>query len=156
GEKADVSVPEWTGRSVAASQSLLDVVLGSLDGATERAGALKSEALQALGWQFGFLLAALALAAGSFLAIRARVIPPLHAIRDGMVKLASGDLDVEVGYSERHDEIGALAGTLATFKENAVAKAKIEEEQAARRTEAMKRQENVAAAIKSFEGEIGG
>ena len=72
------------------------------------------------------------------------------------MKLAAGDLDVEVGFSQRHDEIGALAGTLATFKASAVEKQRIEAEQKARHEETEKRQEVVGMAIHNFEGEIGG
>ena len=41
-----------------------------------------------------------------------RVIKPLHTMRDAMLKVAAGDLYVDTGYAERHDEIGALAGAL--------------------------------------------
>jgi|HubBroStandDraft_6_1064221.scaffolds.fasta_scaffold324986_3 methyl-accepting chemotaxis protein len=44
------------------------------------------------------------------------VINPLHAIRDAMLQFATGDLSVDAGYAERHDEIGALAGSFAVFK----------------------------------------
>jgi methyl-accepting chemotaxis protein len=155
GNKPDISVADWTKRSVGASQTVLDVVLAALDAASDRAVALRDGALRSLALQLSFLVAALAMVVGSFFVIGRRVVRPLHAIRDGMVKLAGGDLDVAVGYTDRDDEIGALAGTLASFKEAAVAKLRIEEEQKARHAEAAKRQEAIEQSIKAFEGEIG-
>jgi methyl-accepting chemotaxis protein len=156
GEKPEVPVQGWTSRSVPAIQTLLEVILAALDGANERAGVLRSGAARDLATQLGLLAGALALGIGSFLAVGSRVIRPLHAIRDRMIKVAAGDLDVEVAFTERKDEIGALAGTLATFKDNAIAKARIEEEQKFRHAEAAKRQQTTDAAIRAFEGQIGG
>ncbi len=155
GEKPDITMANWSPRSLPAVAAVLDIALAALDAASERAGAMRSDAMESLAIQLGLLAAALVLGMGSFFAIGSRVIRPLHAIRDRMVKVASGDLDVEVAFTERKDEIGALAGTLATFKENAVAKARIEEEQKARHAETAKRQESVEGAIRLFEGEIG-
>ena len=55
-----------------------------------------------------------------------RVIKPLHNMRDAMLKVAAGDLAVDTGYTARSDEIGALAGALETFKQQAADKARIE------------------------------
>ncbi len=155
GQKPDITVAAWSGRSVPSIETLLGVILAALDSANDRAATMRSDAMESLAIQLGLLAAALALGMGSFFAIGSRVIRPLHAIRDRMVKVASGDLDVEVAFTERKDEIGALAGTLATFKENALAKARIEEEQKARHAETAKRQDSVEGAIRLFEGEIG-
>jgi methyl-accepting chemotaxis protein len=156
GEKPGMSATEWSAKSLPQTEALLAVVLAALDAANERAGVLRSDAMRDLGTQLGLLAGALALAVGSFLAVGSRVIRPLLAIRDRMLKVAAGDLNVEVAFTERKDEIGALAGTLATFKDNAVAKARIEEEQKTRHAEAAQRQQATEAAIRSFEGQIGG
>jgi methyl-accepting chemotaxis protein len=133
----------------------MDVSTEALNAASDHAADLRSDALRSFALHLALLAGALALTVGSFLAIGGRVIRPLHAIRDGMVKLAAGDLHVEVGFAERRDEIGALAGTLATFKANALSKERIETEQKARHEETAKRQEVVGMAIQRFEGEIG-
>ncbi|HWE73968.1 MAG TPA: HAMP domain-containing methyl-accepting chemotaxis protein [Stellaceae bacterium] len=156
GEKPDISVPDWTKRSVGGSLTVLEVVLAALDAAGERAAAMHSDALRSLAAQLGFLAIALAVMAGSMWLIGRRVVRPLHAIRDAMVKLAGGDLTVDVGNTERKDEIGALFGTLVTFKANAVEKQRIEEEQKERHAEAVKRQEGIELSIKAFEKEVGG
>ena len=156
GEKPSIAAAAWTARALPATEAILGVVLAALDAANERAGVMRSDAMRDLATQLGLLAGALALAVGSFLAVGSRVIRPLLAIRDRMVKVAAGDLNVAVAFTERKDEIGALAGTLATFKDNAIAKARIEEEQKMRHAEAAQRQQATEAAIRAFEGQIGG
>ncbi len=156
GEKSELTVPVWMQRSLPAVSKIQDVSIAALDAASDHAAELRNAALQTLLVQLGLLITALALAAGSFIAIGSRVIRPLHAIRDAMVKLAGGDLAVDVGASVRRDEIGALFGTLATFKDNAIEKQRIEEEQKQRHADAVQRQEGIELSIKAFEKEIGG
>ena len=45
---------------------------------------------------------------------------PLTRMTEAMARLASGDLEVEVPRVSRKDEIGALAGALAVFRQNAL------------------------------------
>jgi HAMP domain-containing protein len=72
------------------------------------------------------LVLAIALACGAMLMVPRRVITPLHRMRDAMLQVASGALDIETGYQDRQDEIGALAGALETFKSQAQEKLAIE------------------------------
>ena len=80
-------------------------------------------ALRSLVLQLALLTVALALTFGAMMAVGRRVITPLHNMRDAMLKVAAGDLTVDTGYGERHDEIGALAGALETFKQQAAGQA---------------------------------
>ncbi len=67
------------------------------------------------------------------------------------IRLADGDVGVTVEGSDRKDEIGALAGALGTFKQNAIEKARIEEEQRARQTQAAARQQRIDGHIRAFD-----
>jgi methyl-accepting chemotaxis protein len=96
------------------------------------------------------LAAAIALTAGAMTAVSRRVIKPLHNMRDAMLSVANGDLAVDTGYGERRDEIGALAGALGTFKQQAKDKLKIEAQERERNAGAAARQR----AIESFVGEF--
>jgi len=156
GNKPNITPAAWSARSLPATEALLKVVVATLDAANDRANAMRGGAMRDLMIELALLIGAIALGVGSFYAVGSRVIRPLHAIRDRMVKVANGDLNVDVAFTERKDEIGALAGTLATFKDNAIAKARIEDEQKARHAEAAKRQEATEAAIRAFEGEVSG
>ena len=71
-----------------------------------------------------------------------------------MLKVAAGDLAVDTGYRERQDEIGALAGALETFKQQATEKLKIEAQERERNAGAAARQRAVEAYVGEFEGEV--
>jgi methyl-accepting chemotaxis protein len=156
GETPEITAGAWSQRSVPTIQNLLDIVLTALAAADDRASALRAAAARDLATQLALLVGALVLAVGSFLAVGARVIRPLHAIRDGMLKLASGDLNTVVGFADRRDEIGALAGTLATFKETAIEKQKLESRQAEERSARARRQEEIDQLVGFFGRSIGG
>ena len=68
------------------------------------------------------------------------------------IRLADGDVGVTVEGSGRRDEIGALAGALGTFKQNAIEKARIEEEQRGRQAQADARQQRIEGHIHAFDG----
>jgi methyl-accepting chemotaxis protein len=133
---------------------LLTVAESALDAAGEHAASQRGSAQRDLAVNLALLLLALALAGGSMVAVSRRVIRPLHQIQDAMLKVAGGNLDVEVSFANRQDEIGALAGALGTFKQNAVEKARIEDEQHTRHAQAAERQKAVEGHIGAFEGQM--
>ena len=53
---------------------------------------------------------------------------PIVEMTQTMRRLAAGDLEVEIGSTDRGDEIGEMAAALDVFKENAVRRQKAEEE----------------------------
>ena len=55
------------------------------------------------------------------LAFTNRIVSPITRMTAAMTRLAAGDLDVTVPARMRQDEIGAMAGALQVFKENAIA-----------------------------------
>ena len=88
---------------------------------------------------------------GAMTAVTRRVIKPLHNMRDAMLKVAAGDLAVDTGYGHREDEIGALAGALETFKQQAVDKLRIEAQERERNAGAVARQQSMEAYVGEFE-----
>jgi methyl-accepting chemotaxis protein len=68
------------------------------------------------------------------------------------IRLADGDVSVTVEGSGRKDEIGALAGALGTFKQNAIEKARIEVELRGRQAQAAARQQRIEGHIHAFDG----
>jgi methyl-accepting chemotaxis protein len=65
---------------------------------------------------------------GSF-AISRGITKPLSEITDAMDRLAEGDKTIEVNYTDKSDEIGALARALETFKSNAIRMDQLERDQ---------------------------
>ncbi len=155
GKKPEMTAAEWAPVTVGHLASLLTVAEGALDAAKDHAEAQHAAALRDLIVELSLLIAALGFAAGCMTAVRRRVLNPLQAIKAAMLKVANGDLTADAPFSHRTDEIGALAGALATFKQNAVEKTRIEDEQRERHGQATQRQKTVEASIVAFEAQIG-
>jgi len=84
------------------------------------------------------------------------IIGPLNGLRQGMARLAGGDLDVAIDGLGRKDEIGAMAEAVAVFKDNAqrIAQLQREQEEFRRRAEA-DRQTTMQALADEFEAHMG-
>src|ERR1043166_8670465 len=79
-----------------------------------------------------------------------RVIKPLHIMRDAMLKVAAGDLQVDTGYASRRD----LSGALETFKQQAADKVRIEAQERERNAGAMARQQAIESYVGEFESMV--
>ena len=97
------------------------------------------------------LLVALALGAAGLFVIRSRIVRPIAEIVSAMLAVARGELSFAIPHRQRRDEIGALAGALAVFKENAEEKAHAAERERRELEEKSRRQAAVAAAIADFD-----
>jgi methyl-accepting chemotaxis protein len=155
GEKPELTANQWNVVSADHMDSLVTVADAALAAAIEHGSNERAAATRGLIMELTFLVAAIILAFGSITTVTRRVIRPLHAMKDAMLRVAGGDLTTEVAFLDRQDEIGALASALGTFKQNAIEKERIEGEQRQRHEQAVARQETVEAYIKSFEGGIG-
>jgi methyl-accepting chemotaxis protein len=119
GEKAELTANQWSPITVGRLAAAVGVAEGALDAARAHSATQYSSAQRSLVIQLALLVAALALTFGAMTLVSRRVIKPLRNMRDAMLKVASGDLDIDTGYSQRKDEIGELAGALDTFKQQA-------------------------------------
>jgi methyl-accepting chemotaxis protein len=154
GEKAEITASQWSPITVGRMGSAVTVAEHALEEAKIRASALWSAAEQSLILQLSLLAGALVLALGSMMTVSRRVITPLHAIRDAMLKVAAGDLSVDAGFTQRRDEIGSLAGALGVFKRQAIEKERIEQQERERNLGAAARQQAIEAHIAAFEAQI--
>ncbi|TWF57329.1 methyl-accepting chemotaxis protein [Neorhizobium alkalisoli] len=78
-----------------------------------------------------------------FFAVRAWIIRPIKNLQDSMLALAGGDLSVTVPGTERSDEIGKMAATVQTFKDNALRTVAMEKDaEAGRATQETERVRN--------------
>jgi len=154
GEKAELTPIQWTNITVERLGAAVVVAEKALDAAKEQGLKLNAAAFRELIITLSLLLTATAIAVISVIVVTKRVITPLHSVRDAMLSVASGDLSVEVPFAARKDEIGALAGALGTFKQSAVEKARIEDEQKQRHTRNAERQQSVEQHIGAFESQV--
>jgi methyl-accepting chemotaxis protein len=79
------------------------------------------------------------------------IVRPIRGVTDALQRLANGDLNVEVVGTDRRDEVGDIARTMATFKENAEARARLAVEEERQQREKIAQGERVAGLIQSFE-----
>jgi methyl-accepting chemotaxis protein len=154
GEKAELTPNQWTPITVGRLATAVGVAEAALDAARDHAALLRSTAQRSLIMQLSLLAGALALAFGAMAIVTRRAIKPLHNMRDAMLKVAAGDLHVDTGYAARHDEIGALAGALETFKQQAADKARIEAQERERNAGAMARQQAIESYVGEFESMV--
>jgi methyl-accepting chemotaxis protein len=151
GEKPEMTANQWSPVTVGRMGSAVVVAERALDAAKEHIQAEHTQAQEALILQLGLLALAFALTSGAMTAVSRRITTPLHNIRDAMLKVAAGDLTVSAGYADRHDEIGALAGALETFKQQAVDKVRIEAQERERNAGATMRQQAIEGYVGEFE-----
>jgi methyl-accepting chemotaxis protein len=151
GEKPELTASQWTPISIGHMGTAVVVAERALETAKNNALARHSQAQRSLVLQLALLVSALALTFGTVTAVSRRVTTPLRNMRDAMLKVAAGDLAVDTGYAHRRDEIGALAGALETFKQQAVDKLRIEQQERERHAGAAARQQAVEGYVGEFE-----
>jgi methyl-accepting chemotaxis protein len=151
GDKAEMTANQWSPVTVGRLGAAVGVAEAALEAAREHTGMLRSDAQHSLILQLALLAFAVALTFAAMMAVTRRVIKPLHNMRDAMLKVAAGDLTVDTGYVQRQDEIGALAGALETFKQQAVDKLRIEAQERERNVGASARQQAMEAHVGEFE-----
>jgi methyl-accepting chemotaxis protein len=154
GEKAELTANQWTPLTVGRLAAAVGVAEAALDAAREHTSAQRALAQRALTLQLGLLAFAIALTVGAMTTVGRRVIKPLHNMRDAMLKVAAGDLTVDTGYAERQDEIGALAGALETFRQQAMDKLRIEKQEDERNAGAAARQQTIETHVGEFESMV--
>ena len=151
GEKPEMPADKWSPFTVEKLGTAVAVANAALNSAKERSANLRAGAQHSLILQLGLLAIAIAMTIGAMTAVTRRVIKPLHNMRDAMLKVAAGDLAVDTGYGHREDEIGALAGALETFKQQAADKRRIEAQERERNAGAVARQQSMEAYVGEFE-----
>ena len=154
GEKPEMTSDQWSPYTVSRLASVLAVAEGALEAAKEHAATQQSAALSRLTGELALLALAVLLAVGSMAAVSRRVIGPLRKIQDAMLKVAAGDLTADASFPGRTDEIGALAGALGTFKQNAAEKARMDDESKKRSEQRAARQQAIEDAVKAFEAQV--
>ncbi len=151
------TVSQWSPMSVARLATILNVADAALATAREHAAATQASAFRTLSVQLAELALALAFAIAAMVLMARRVIGPLTEIKDGMLRLASGDTTVESRFASRQDEIGALAGAMQTFKDNMIEAERLRSERSeneARAAEA--RRADMMRLADAFQATVGG
>jgi methyl-accepting chemotaxis protein len=147
----------WFEQATTAIDTLL--ALGRQMGAEAQAAvvATSAQSQSTLLFNLAALLVCAVLALVSVYLINRRIATPMTAMTASMRRLADGDTAVAIIGTGRGDEIGAMAQAVQVFKDNAIAVARLQDEQEAlkRQAEAEKRQALEALAA-GFEASVQG
>lgn len=111
---------QWLDYSVPHLARILDLAQVAMDEARLRALASRDLADRALKIHTALLCVVLVLAFAGMRLIGRRVVGPIGVLRDRTVRLAAGDLTIDVPFTDREDEIGALGRALAVFRDTMV------------------------------------
>ncbi len=124
-----VNAVEWINKATAATKTIQD--LSKAVGVTARnvAQSSASDANVQLISGIVVLLVTLGIGGGAFWLVAIRIARPLTRLGDSMSEIAHGDLESEIKGTARQDEIGLMARSLQMFKEAAIEKVRLEEEQ---------------------------
>lgn len=91
-----------------------------------------------------------------FYFVASMVTIPLIRLRDAMLSLAAGDINVDLREAALKTEIGEMARAVLVFRENAAERARLEEQTRTERYHEIHRQKRIEALIQHFRGAIGG
>jgi methyl-accepting chemotaxis protein len=103
----------------------------------------------------GLVLGVTLLAALAALLAARSITRPLRALTLHMEKLADGDTSGELEGAELTNEIGAMTRAVAVFRDNAIARERLEQEAEVERQRELQRQSVLDEMIVSFRGTVG-
>ena len=137
-----ISAADWFVASSEAIESLVALQNALIIANQEYTADASEAALNYLLLLGLFLVSGTVVGLLAFLAVSRGVAAPLNRMTRAMGRLAEGDTGVTIPAVGRRDEIGQMASAVQVFKDNAIEKQRLEQEQAAaaERTEAEKRQ----------------
>jgi len=150
-----VKVADQTSLSFDLAEPLTTVIKNAATGVS---AGTRADFAAGSDWALRLILAIvpLTLLAGSVISwlIGRSITSPLARIRSTMDVLSRGEA-AEVVDTDRNDEIGAMARTLAVFQTNQTEKARLEASQQAEGEERLRRQQTFEAAVRDFRSVAG-
>jgi methyl-accepting chemotaxis protein len=153
-QKPEMTADVWSPYTVPRLGVMLDVANAALTQAADRAATIRSTALSGLIERLVALVAAIAASVFGLWVVGRRVAGPLLALRETTERLVQGDLSAAPLFVNRTDEIGALAHALDAFREQAIAKVRIEDDQRTQRDTAEQRRIAVEDHIGGFQTQV--
>jgi methyl-accepting chemotaxis protein len=154
GKPAGLSGGEWVERSNPGLESLIAIGNTAFEITEDYAGGQAAEAMWKVYEQVVLVVLFLGFGAASMILTITRVARPMATITKAMGVVAGGDLACAIPFARRTDEIGDLARALSVFRDNALAKARIEAAQRENQEHAEQRQREIERHIAQFEGSI--
>jgi len=116
--------------------------------------ALKDAWIRLIG-SLSTLLAVCVVTGGVIVVLLRQVIQRLGKLTTAVVRLADDDLDVDIGRSDRSDEVEAMAKALIVLRDNARQSRRVAEDARQAQEQRLVRAERIANEVKAFEAEAG-
>ncbi len=148
---------EWRDRSRRAAQSVQRLAGTAADHSRQIAMAAVDRGTRHINVDIVLLALGSAVIAISLAFVFWRVTRPLGRMTNAMSRLAAGNIEIEVPWAHRRDEIGEMGRALRVFRENAIEKAGLQLEQ--KEKESAAREEKRRAMLEladRFEGQVKG
>ena len=137
-----------------AAHALAEMNIQAGDAAGRSARGSQAEAVRSTVIMLGVTLL---IALGATLYSFVGVSRPITVMTQAMRRLADGDVQAEIPYAARRDEIGAMSATVAVFRRNLLHTRTLEGEAARARAESeTQRREATRTLADRFEGAVGG
>ncbi len=125
-------------------------VIGSGVLMTNVEAAFEAAALKSAGLALVLTVTAL----GFGIAVARSIVKPMNALSQNMLALAGGDLNVSVEGADRSDEIGAMSRAVAVFRDNAAARARLEQQSEADQVAREQRRDEIEALVRRFQAGV--
>jgi methyl-accepting chemotaxis protein len=157
GKPYPITPKKWIDDATTAIDTLLNIQAVSIEETHKEIGKIHAEALTGIIINSAIVLFALFAGISAIIFIQFKVISPLNLITGQMNTLADGDTSVEITGQARKDEIGHIAKSVQVFKENAIQKTKMEEQQAHKDAQAeIDKRFAMNKLAEQFDSQIGG
>jgi methyl-accepting chemotaxis protein len=121
----------------AAHRGIIDAIVeraNRMNADTEKLAGEREASISYVVWSVS--AAVLALIVAGLLAIALGVVRPIVRMTAAMQQLAAGDLGAEVPFADRRDEVGSMATALQVFKDAAIERGRLRDEQVRAEAEA--------------------
>ena len=128
GRPPSLSLRQQSGPDVQGLASLMGVANTAFDLIADHAASQAKLADRQFYFAIALMIAAMGFGFLTALFILGRVVRPMARIGESMQAIASGDLARDIPYRDNADELGDLARALGVFRDNALAKQRMEEE----------------------------
>ena len=135
GSTGGVTATHWFGTITKKIDLLKKVEDGIAEYLTNLTGSILQQARTELYLMLGSVVVLVLVVGGFATVIAFGISRPINELTETMEVLAGGKLDTEIRFIDRVDEIGGMARAVEVFKEQGIAKTRLEEEEAQARLE---------------------
>jgi methyl-accepting chemotaxis protein len=127
-EPVGVVLDNWLTPSSKSQAAIADVVVGSMKIMDDKANAMADSAFASVIAYGLLLLGAIVVAIAGMMIVVRRVAVPIGTLTHSMGGLAEGDTQSQIPFTNRQDEIGAMAQSVEVFRQAAIRNKQLETE----------------------------